>query len=103
MSPTREVEDHYVAAEMSNVTASNVSADPVNHIVINMLDELLLTDDVETVAHYLLVAIVIYLLVFSMAGCLSALIFEKKNVIDCSRSQKIQFNFLVARDPEIQS
>ena len=76
MSPAREVKDNYEAAKMSNVTASNVSTDPVNRIVINTLDELLSTDDAETVGHYLLVAIVIYWLVFSTAGLLSAIIFE---------------------------
>ena len=76
MSPAREAEDDYEAAEMSNVTASNFSTDPINRIVINTLDELLSPEDVETVGHYLLVAIVIYMLVFSTAGLLSALIFE---------------------------
>ena len=58
MSPACEVKDDFEAVEMSNITASNVSTNPVNLIVINMLDELLSTDDAETVGHYLLVAIV---------------------------------------------
>ena len=74
MSPVREVKDDFEAVEMSNVTATNVSTDPINRIVINTLDELLSTDGVETVGHYLLVAIVIYLLVFPTVGVLSALI-----------------------------
>ena len=76
MSPAREVEVDYEAAKTTNVTATNVSTDPINRIVINTLDELLSTDGAETVGHYLLVAIVIYLLVFSTVGVLSALISE---------------------------
>ena len=49
MRLAREVEDDYEAAKMSNVTTTNVSTDPINRIVINTLDELLSTDDVETV------------------------------------------------------
>ena len=74
MSPVREVKNDFEAVEMSNVTATNVSTDPINRIVINTLDELLSTDGAETVGYYLLVAIVIYLLVFPMVGVLSALI-----------------------------
>ena len=76
MSPAREVKDDFEAVEMSNVTASNVTTNLVNRIVINTLGELLLTDGVETVGHYVMVAIVIYFLVFFMAGILSALISE---------------------------
>ena len=76
MSPAHEVKDDFEAVEMSKITASNVTTNPINRIVTNTLDELLSTDGVETVRHYLIVAIVIYFLVFSMAGVLSALISE---------------------------
>ena len=74
MSPASELKNDFEAVEMSNVTATNVSTDPINRIVINTLDELLSTYGAETVGHYLLVAIIIYLLVFSTVGVLSALI-----------------------------
>ena len=76
MSPAREVEDDYETAKMTNVTTTNVSTDPINRIVIKTLDELLSTYGAETVGHYLLVAIVIYLFMFLTAGVLSALISE---------------------------
>ena len=82
---SRPREDIYQVTEVTNVTATpDVSANAVNRIVINTLDELLSTVDTRTTARYLLAVIVIFLLLSSSAGALYTALFETENVIDQS-------------------
>ena len=75
MSNMHEVEDDYEAAEMSNIATPDVTTTHVNRILFNMLEELLLTNHLETVIFYLIVAIVIFLLPSSSAGNLLSVFF----------------------------
>ena len=71
MSPPHE--DNYQVAEVSNVTATpNITTNAINKIVINTLDKLLSSKNTSNTTPYLIVALVIFLLFYTVGAFYAA-------------------------------